>query len=358
MGVKIIAEAGVNHNGEIELAKELIFAAAEAGVDVVKFQTFNTSEVLCLNAEKADYQKLHTGDGETQYEMVKRLELSYEMHHELLDTCNKCNVEFLSTAFDHGSLDFLLNKMKLQTLKIPSGEITNGPFILSHARSNCDIILSTGMSSIDEIEAALAILAYGILKPSCAVASLDECVDIFALEEAKSVLSSKVTLLHCTSQYPAPANSVNILAIKTLQEAFGMKVGYSDHTEGYIAAVAAVTLGATIIEKHFTLDKNLKGPDHKASVEPYELKIFVENIRQAEIMRGGGVKVLQECEKDTLSVARKSLVAKCAILKDEKFTQDNISILRPGTGISPMRYWEYLHKTANRAYEENEIIVK
>lgn len=356
MTVKIIAEAGVNHNGDLSLAKELVSAAADSGADVVKFQTFKAENLVTKTAEKAQYQKENSGADESQFEMLKKLELNEEMHFEILETCKKHNIEFLSTAFDHDSLHFLTDTMQLKTLKIPSGEVTNGPLILEHAQKGSRIILSTGMSTLDEIEAALAVLAYGFCTPDIPPEKLEACFQIYNSDAGQAQLNEKITLLHCTTNYPASAESLNLRALDTLRDRFDLPVGYSDHSEGTLAAVAAVAKGATIIEKHFTLDKNMEGPDHKASLDPDVLKVMVEQIRSVEKMLGNGKKVPHSSELKNKDVARKSLVALSNIDKSDKFTPANVGILRPGTGLSPMEYWTKINKTSDQTYQIGELI--
>ena len=356
MTVKIIAEAGVNHNGDLSLAKELVSAAAESGVDIVKFQTFKAENLVTKTAEKAQYQKDNSGADESQFEMLKKLELNEEMHFEIMEYCKKLDIEFLSTAFDNDSLHFLTDTMQLKTLKIPSGEITNGPLILEHAKRGSHIILSTGMSSLDEIESALAVLSYGFCNPDIPPKKLESCLQVYYTDEAQAQLNKKVTLLHCTTNYPASAKSLNLRALDSLRDKFGLRVGYSDHSEGTLASVAAVAKDAAIIEKHFTLDKNMDGPDHKASLDPEELKMMVEQIRSVEIMLGTGKKAPQPCELKNKDVARKSLVALSNIAISDKFTPDNIGALRPGTGLSPMEYWSKLNEISDRAYQIGELI--
>lgn len=356
MRVKIIAEAGVNHNGDIKMAKELVNAAAKAGADIVKFQTFKAEKLVTKSAEKAQYQKDNCGADESQYDMLKKLELSDEMHFELIEHCNKREIDFLSTAFDFDSLVLLTRKIGLKLLKIPSGEITNGPLIHQHARTKAQIILSTGMSNIDEIETALAVLAHGYCCPDNEINSIDDCIKVYNTQEAQSVLKNKVTLLHCTSNYPASFESVNLKAMNTMENKFSLPIGYSDHTEGILATIAAVARGATIIEKHFTLDKKLPGPDHKASIEPHELTELVKSVRSVSSMLGSGEKAADSCELSTIGIARKSLHAKKTINKGDFFNANNIDILRPGNGISPMDFWKYLNTKSPQKFNKGEKI--
>lgn len=351
----IIAEAGVNHNGDMALARQLIEAAADAGVDAVKFQTFKADLLASVNAPKAEYQNKTTDSAESQLDMLKKLELPLEAYPELIELCKQRGIAFLSTPFEEESLAFLVQKCRLPLIKIPSGEITNAPFLLSVAQTGLPVIVSTGMSTLSEIENALSVLAFGYLH-----AREPEGADDFAKSymEAQStgLLRSKVQLLHCTTEYPAPFDEVNLAAMDTMRRAFGLDVGYSDHTKGIAVPLAAVAKGARIIEKHFTLDKKLPGPDHKASLEPNELKNMVDGIRQIELALGNGIKIPGKKELANSVVARKSIVAAGQIAKGEAFSKENLAVKRPGNGISPMRYWEMLGKTADRDYAEDEVI--
>jgi len=352
--VYIIAEAGVNHNGDKDKAFELIDAAITAGANAVKFQTFKADNIVTEDAEKAAYQKRVSTLEESQFEMLKRLELSYEVFQELFEYCNDKGIDFLSTAFDIESLNFLVKELRLTKLKIPSGEITNGPLILAHAKTGCNLIVSTGMSTLTEIEEALGVIAFGFLdlrEPSRMAFK-----KAFSSEEGKKILRDKVVLLHCTTEYPAPIDDINLNAMTSMSETFGLRIGYSDHSEGITVPIAATALGATLIEKHFTLDKNLAGPDHKASLEPDELKDMVNGIRLIEKALGDGAKSPQPSEIANLSVVRKSIVAMSDIAIGEKFTELNLGIKRPGTGISPMEYWDLLGKESESDVSLNEII--
>ncbi len=327
----IIAEAGVNHNGSIELAKQLIDVAAEAGVDYVKFQTFKAENLVTKSAKKADYQQKNTKNDNSQYEMLKKLELSTEQHFELTTYCNSRGVKFFSTAFDLDSIDFLAS-LHLGLWKIPSGEITNYPYLKRIAQYSQPVILSTGMSTMQDIHVAVEVLVkYGVKK-------------------------SQVTVLHCNTQYPTPMQDVNLLAMNTIAKEIGVKVGYSDHTLGIEIPIAAVALGATVIEKHFTLDRNMEGPDHKASLEPNELKAMVAAIRHVEKALGSSQKIVSVSENENINIARKSIVASRFISKGEMFTEDNLTVKRPGNGISPMRWEEILGKFAVRDFNEDELI--
>lgn len=325
----IIAEAGVNHNGDITVAKEMILEAKKAGADAVKFQTFVTEKLVSKQAPKADYQMKITSQEETQYQMLKKLELSFDDFIELSEYANKLDIDFLSTPFDDESIDFL-SQLVMPFWKIPSGEITNKPYLMKIANTKKPIILSTGMSTMEEIE--------------------------MALEVFHDYHRENIILLHCNTEYPTPYNDVNLNAMVTMKEKFNVKVGYSDHTEGIAVPIAAVALGAAVIEKHFTLDKTLPGPDHKASLEPQELTQMVTTIRNIEKAMGDGVKKPSESEKKNISVARKSIVAKHNIKKGEVFSEENLTVKRPGNGISPMKWHDVLGQMAIRDFNEDEMI--
>ncbi|EAL3926885.1 N-acetylneuraminate synthase [Campylobacter upsaliensis] len=327
--VLIIAEAGVNHNGDINLAKKLIEQAAKAGADVVKFQTFKANSCVSVSAKKAKYQLETTVKEESQLEMIKKLELSYESHFELMKHCKKHGIAFLSTPFDLESVEFLRG-LDLPYFKIPSGEITNLPYLKAVAKCKKKVLLSTGMANLGEIEAALTIL--------------------------RKNGTRNITLLHCNTEYPTPFEDVNLNALKTLKEAFKLEVGYSDHTEGIVASLGAVALGAVVIEKHFTLDKTMEGPDHRASLEFEELRALCKGIRELEKALGSGIKKASKSEAKNKIIARKSLVAKREIQKGEKFSIENLTTKRPGSGISAMRYEEYLGKRALKTYKKDELI--
>lgn len=327
--VFVIAEAGVNHNGDMDIAKQLIDAASEAGADAVKFQTFKAERLVCKNAGKAEYQLDATDKSETQYDMLKKLELSGQMHIDLMEYCDKKKIMFLSTPFDIGSVQ-LLAGLGMQIFKVPSGEITNLPYLREIAGQRKKVLLSTGMSSMDEVKAAVNVL--------------------------KVNGAGDIALLHCNTQYPTPASDVNLLAMVRMREETGLAVGYSDHTLGIEIPIAAVALGASVIEKHFTLDKNMEGPDHKASLVPRELKKMVEGIRKTETALGNGIKQVSKSEKLNVQVVRKSIVAAAGIKKGEKFTEKNLTVKRPGNGISPMRWDEILGMAADRDYETDEMI--
>jgi len=357
--IYVIAEAGVNHNGSAELALQLVDAAVDAGADAVKFQTFKAENLVTKGADKAEYQKATSGSDESQFDMLKRLELSYEMHHQLIEYCSDKGITFLSTAFDTDSLHFLVGELGLTSLKIPSGEITNGPLVLEHAKTGCDLILSTGMATLGEVEEALGVIAFGLLGSE--VQNIKPSREAFQLayfsEQGQALLNEKVTVLHCTTEYPAPSEEINLNAMITMQQAFGLKTGYSDHSEGITVPIAASAMGAILIEKHFTLDKTLPGPDHKASLEPNELKEMVSAIRTVEQVMGNGVKGPMSSEIKNRQVARKSLVASETISEGDQFTEQNVTIKRPGTGISPMEYWDLLNSKSKVQLQVDDLIL-
>ncbi len=326
----IIAEAGVNHNGDIRLAKKLIDVAASAGVDYVKFQTFKAENLVSKKAEKADYQKKNTANDDTQYTMLKALELSESDHHDLIHYCQESGVKFLSTAFDLDSIEFL--KDKLDFYKIPSGEITNLPYLEKVAQLNLPIVMSTGMASMNEVK------------------------DAFNTLIDKGIKKESITILHCNTEYPTPMEDVNLKAMLTIGETLGVNFGYSDHTLGIEIPIAAVALGAVVIEKHFTLDKTMDGPDHKASLEPDELNAMVKAIRNIELAFGDGIKKPSSSETPNIEIARKSIVANTDIKKSELFTENNLAIKRPGNGISPMRWDEMIGLFAQKDYLKDELI--
>jgi len=352
----IIAEAGVNHNGDKELAFKLIDAAYKAGADIVKFQTFKAKKLVTAEASQADYQIKNTQKKESQLAMLSRLELSYETHHQLLAYCNKLGIEFLSTAFDSESLIFLVEDLRLKTLKIPSGELTNAPLILEHARTGCDLIVSTGMATLAEIEAALAVIAFGFVSGNDTPPSTEAFQSAYFSEAGQKALKEKVSLLHCTTEYPTPMIDINLKAMDTLSGAFGLPVGYSDHSSGITVPIAAVAKGAILIEKHFTLDKNMSGPDHKASLEPEELSAMIKAVRATEIALGDGLKGPRPSELKNKPIARKSLVAGNHIKQGDFFDEQNLVVMRPGTGLSPSQYWNFLGKPAKKEYQTGELI--
>ena len=331
MSVFIIAEAGVNHNGSITLAKELIDVAARSGADAVKFQTFKAEKLVSKTAEKANYQKKNTDSLESQFDMLNRLELDLNAHQELISYCKDRGIMFLSTAFDHESID-LLNDLGLKIFKIPSGEITNLPYLRHIGSLNKKVILSTGMSSIEEIDDALKILINSGTK------------------------KENITVLHANTMYPTPMEDVTLNAMKTVADVFDIEVGYSDHTLGIEIDIAAAAMGAKIIEKHFTLDREMEGPDHKASLEPFELKSMVEAIRNIEKAMGDGNKRPSNSEKPNIEIARKSIVAIKSIAKGDVFSDKNIAVKRPGNGLSPMKWDSIVGSIAERDYELDELL--
>lgn len=352
----VIAEAGVNHNGSEELAFQLVDLASNAGADVVKFQTFIAKNLATKTAQKARYQIKNTGITESQFEMLSRLELSFDSHYRLASYCNKKNIEFLSTAFDIESLNFLSKEIGMRRLKIPSGEITNAPLVLEHARTQSDIILSTGMSTLSEIESALGVIAFGYIAKNYDIPSTDAFRCAFLSNEGKDALKEKVTILHCTSDYPASLNDINLKAMDTIADTFGLNVGYSDHSLGTIVPIVAVARGAKIIEKHFTLDREMDGPDHKASLNPIELRTMIEGIRDAELCLGDGIKCPTSSELENALISRKSIVANSVIKVGERFTSSNIAIKRPGNGLSPFDYWRILNKPSKKHYFAGDCI--
>ncbi|SIN98554.1 N-acetylneuraminate synthase [Halodesulfovibrio marinisediminis] len=356
MSVLIIAEAGVNHNGNEQLAFELVDAASASGADIVKFQTFKARNLVTKTAQQCSYQAENIGQSESQFSMLKRLELPIETHFKLLEYCEKKNIKFLSTAFDSESLAFLVNDIKLPLLKLPSGEITNAPFLLEHAKTGCELILSTGMATLEEVENALGVLAFGLLGYDEKLAGRAAFAAAYNSVEGKKALRDKVTLLHCTTEYPAPMDSINLRAMDTLKNTFELPVGYSDHSAGTTIPIAAVARGAVVIEKHFTLDRNLPGPDHKASLEPNELATMVQGVRDVERALGTGEKKPSVVELKNLPQVRKSVVAAASIAVGESFSKLNLQIKRPGSGVSPYDYWQLLQMKADKEYCEGELI--
>ena len=353
--VLVIAEAGVNHNGAPERALAMIDTAAEAGADIVKFQTFRATSLVTARAPKAAYQAANTGSEGAQLAMLQALELDDAAHATLMRRCAERGIEFLSTAFDEASLDLVLG-LGVRRLKMPSGEITNGPLLLKAARSGLPILLSTGMADLKEIEAALGVIAFGGTAPRDAVPTPSTLREAMRSDAGRALLRARVTVLHCTTEYPAPACDVNLRAMDTIATAFGLPVGYSDHSTGIAVAVAAVARGARVVEKHFTLDRTLPGPDHAASLEPGELKSMVQAIRTVEAALGSAEKHASPREIANMPVARKSLVAARPIARGERFTADNLAALRPGDGRSPMEYWTLLGTPAPRDYKTHEPV--
>ena len=329
--VFIVAEAGINHNGKLENAIKLVDAASNAGADAVKFQTFIAEACISKNAPKAEYQNRNLESNESQLEMAKKLELNYESFKKIKEYCGQKNIEFLSTAFDIESLIMLMN-LGQRIIKIPSGDITNLPFLKMIGSLRKEVIMSTGMCRLDEVKDALDILIKNGTK------------------------KENITILHCNTEYPTPMMDVNLKAMITIQDKLGVAVGYSDHTLGIEIPIAAVTLGATVIEKHLTLDNNLPGPDHRASIEPQELKSMVKAIRNIEKSMGDGIKQPSPSEIKNIPIARKSIVAKKIIKKGELFTEANLTVKRPGNGITPMAWDDYIGKYSNKTYQIDDLI--
>lgn len=354
MATFIIAEAGVNHNGSLDLALQLIDAAAAARVDAVKFQTFQAQQLASARAPKAAYQTRTTDAAESQVDMLRKLELDDAAHRRLMTHAGERGIEFLSTPFDLPSIALLTEELGLNHIKVPSGEITNGPLLLSVARTARRVMLSTGMSTLADIEGALGVLAFGFTNEDTPTFGALERA--FASEAGQAALRERVTLLHCTTEYPAPIEEVNLRAMDTLATAFGLPVGYSDHTAGIHVPIAAVARGARIVEKHFTLDRNLPGPDHKASLEPEELAAMVAAIRDVERALGDGLKRPTASEWKNRDIARKSLVALADTKMGTPWTTENLGCKRPGNGISPMCYWHLLGQAADRDFVADELI--
>lgn len=351
----VIAEAGVNHNGQLDLALRLVDVAADAGADAVKFQTFKAENVIATGTPKAGYQTKTTDAGEGQLEMVRKLELKRELHHPIAARCAERGILFMSTAFDADNAGFLARELAVPVLKIPSGEVTNGPLLLAIARLGLPMIVSTGMSTLPDIEVALGVIAFGLLgrpeQPSPAAFR-----SAFATPEGRRTLAEKVVLLHCTSEYPAAYDETNLRAIDTMRETFGLPVGLSDHTPGIAVPIAAVARGAVAIEKHVTLDRNLPGPDHKASLEPDELTAMVAGIRAAQVALGDPRKRPSAAELGNLPIVRRGLVANRTIAEGEIFTAENLAAKRPAAGASPMQYWNLLGRKARRSYVPDQPI--
>lgn len=331
MGIKIIAEAGVNHNGSVEIAKKMVLAAKEAGADYIKFQTFCPEKLVSKSAGKADYQKQNTGAQESQLEMLQRLALTQDDFLELKEYCKRQKIGFLSTPFDLDSIHFL-DSLDMDFWKLPSGEITNLPYLLEIAKTRRPVVMSTGMSGLEEIRAAI------------------DCL--------KKAGTEKITLLHCNTEYPTPVKDVNLRAMLTMRDTFSLPVGYSDHTQGIEIPIAAAAMGACVLEKHFTLDKTMEGPDHRASLEIDELQVMVKAVRNVEFAMGTGKKGPSESEKKNIKAVRKSIVAKCEIKKGEVFSEENLTTKRPGNGISPMKWFQLLGQKSGRDYEPDQLIMK
>jgi N-acetylneuraminate synthase len=350
----VIAEAGVNHNGSLDLALRLVDVAADAGADAVKFQTFKAGELATTAAARAQYQITNMGEQGTQLEMLRRLELDNAAHESLARHCERRQIRFMSTAFDAASLDFLAG-FGMPAIKIPSGDVTCAPLLLQASRLGTPLIVSTGMCDLDDVRAALGVIAFGLTQPGFPAGRVT-CDRAYASEAGREALQRKVTLLHCVTQYPTPPAAVNLRAMGTMTSEFGLPVGYSDHTLGYDVALAAVALGATVIEKHFTVDRSLPGPDHAASLEPGELQRMIAGIRTIELALGDGRKVPAEQELGNRNIARRSLVAAHAIRRGDLYTAESLAFKRPGHGVSPMNYWDVLGRRASRDFAADELI--
>ena len=356
MVVDIIAEIGVNHNGNLETGLNLIDAAADAGATTVKFQTFKAEKLATPTAPKADYQKKLTAEPETQFAMLKRLEIDDSMHRKFMSQSEKKGLRFLSTITESDGLHYLTQDLGLTQVKVPSCDVTNGPLLLEIARKRCDVILSTGMSTLDEVREAVGALAFGYEYPDKRPTQRS-FLDSYRSGVGRSLLDKHVTLLHCTTEYPAPLEDVNLKAMDTLRNEFKLTTGYSDHTESISTAIAAVARGAAVIEKHLTLDRGMEGPDHMASVEPEVFSTMVRLIREVETALGGSRKDVAASEQGNRISARRSLFAMEDIPEGNPFTTENIGILRPGNGMSPMRYWDVIGKIAKRQYSAFDLII-
>lgn len=356
MRTSIIAEIGVNHNGDIDLAKRLIDAAAHAGADFAKFQTFKAEALVTKNTEKAAYQKTTTEPKESQLDMLRRYELDAEAHHKLKAHCQSAGIRFLSSAFDQDSLDFLIGDMALPIIKFGSGELLNAPLLFSAARRDVDVILSSGMANLGDIEQALMVLTLGYAPDAPDAPSPEHFSSAWSNRGYHARMREKVSLLQCTTSYPAEAHNLNLAVMRTLRQAFGLRTGFSDHSAGTAAAIAAVALGAEIIEKHITLDRNLPGPDHAASLEIGEFAHLVSDIRTVEQALGQPYKVASQVELDNAALARKSLVAAGNISEGDIFGPNNVGVKRPGSGLSPMLYWSLLGRRARRTYCPDELL--
>ena len=350
--ITIIAEAGVNHNGSLQRALTLVDAAAEAGADMVKFQTFKATSLASRKAPKAEYQTRNTNAETSQLEMLQALELTVADHEAIIAHCTKRGIAFLSTPFDPDSLALLAGRFGLPVIKLGSGELTNGPLLLQAARTGRKLIVSTGMGSLEEVRAALGVLAFGFA--GIGPPGMQAFAKAFGSEVGQAALCAHVTLLHCTTEYPAPLADINLRAMDTLRKTFGLATGYSDHSEGITIAIAAAARGAAVIEKHFTLDRNLPGPDHQASIEPPDLRAMVTSIRAVEIALGDGLKAARPSEVANMAVARKTLVAARDLAEGHRLAAADIDVLRTGTGLSPMRYWEMIGTATRRALKTGE----
>lgn len=352
----IIAEAGVNHNGDRERALALVEAAVRAGANVVKFQSFRADKLATAEAAKASYQQVTTGTAQSQLDMLRGLELSADDEEQIAAACASANITYMSTPFDADSATHLVRRVGVSTLKVGSGDLTNAPLLLHLARFRLPIFLSTGMGTLAEVEQALGVIAFGYFCDATAKPTSADFAKLLLDRATWMELRARVTLLHCTTEYPADPQSINLRAMATLREAFGLPVGFSDHSRGIHIASAAVALGATVIEKHLTLDRNLPGPDHRASIEPDEMAEMIAAIRDVEVALGDGRKVPAPEEIPNRAVARRSLIALHPVRAGERFTEENLGVKRPGNGVPPIEYWSYIGKAASRDYAANEAL--
>jgi N-acetylneuraminate synthase len=352
----IIAEAGVNHNGDLARATALVEAAARAGADIIKFQSFRADRLATADAAKASYQQATTGTAQSQLEMLRALELSQSDEEQVAAACSAAGITYMSTPFDADSATHLVRRIGVSTLKVGSGDLTNAPLLLHLARFQLPIILSTGMATLAEVEEALGVIAFGYLADASAPPTRRDFADLLLDRITWAELRSKVTLLHCTTEYPAAPHSINLRAMATLKAAFGLEVGFSDHSRGIHIATAAVALGATVIEKHLTLDRSLPGPDHHASIEPDQLAAMIASVRDVELALGDGHKLPAAEEIANRLVARRSLVASRSIRRGEQLSEANLGVKRPGGGIPAIEYWAYLGKKSDRDYAPDEAL--
>jgi N-acetylneuraminate synthase len=353
----LIAEAGVNHNGSLAMALELVDAAADAGADIVKFQTFKTEALVSKETPRAPYQTANTGVEGSQHEMLRALELSRDDHKAIFERCRTKGIGFLSTPFDPASLWFLVKDLGLPLLKLGSSEVTNGPLLVDAGRSGSNIILSTGMATLADVELALSALAFGMLGHT-EFPTVKTLAASLSSARKSGLLRNRITLLQCTTAYPTPPKDINLSAMQTMAETFEIPVGFSDHSEGYAITLAAVALGAVIIEKHLTIDRSLPGPDHLASIEPDTFEQMVRDIRTVEQSLGDGNKIAVVSEIQNMPVARKSLVATGRIASGAEFSEGNVAVMRPGTGRTPFDYWQIMGRAAKKGYEAGELIGK
>lgn len=355
MNTYIIAEAGVNHNGSFEIAKQLVDVAKKSGADAVKFQTFKAENLVTNDAKQANYQVENLGEATSQFEMLKKLELSYDEFIQLKNYCDALEIEFLSTPFDFESVDFLINELNMSKVKIPSGELTNSPLIHYIATKQKPMIVSTGMSTMEDIHEALSFIAYGLAYPIKHI-ELEEVAKFYDTEKAKALLQKYVTVLHCTTEYPAPYDSINLRVIQEMRKELQLPIGFSDHSAGITIPIAAAALETVVIEKHFTLSRDLEGPDHLASLEPKELEEMIESIRLVEKSLGTKEKKPSPVELENRTAARKSIVAKNIIHAGEIITEADLTVKRPGNGMSPNLYWSVIGKKATKSYEKDALI--